>query len=202
MSVVGPKPDIAVGPASCPLCPPKADIPRPHVDVRSGPKNGLERCSGKPVLGTSIHGAHAPGGGAVHSINSGLMHRVVAEWASPVRVHARCDLSLFRTPIASQCGSHQKIIPSGMIIRTISAIIHSIFVFLCDVNGRALRKPSIGSDYRLSRFREKVARVWRLPDNDQRDNPVATVFGRRKTLTSRISWAFHGRDRKPIKLTC
>jgi hypothetical protein len=95
----------------------------------------------------SIIARFCPSGGsagtfATVSATSGLIHRVVAEWASSVRVHARCDLSLFRTPIASQCGIHQKIIPGGMIIRTISAIIHSIFVFLCDVNGRALRKPS------------------------------------------------------------
>ena len=63
----------------------------------------------------------------VDDITSGLMHRVVAEWASSVRVHARCDLSLFRTPIASQCGIHQKIIPIGTIITRINAIIHSIF---------------------------------------------------------------------------
>ena len=73
---------------------------------------------------------------------SAIPRRRSCRRASSVRVHARGDLSLFRTPIASQWGIHQKIIPSGMIIRTISAIIHSIFVFLCDVNGRALRKPS------------------------------------------------------------
>ena len=48
----------------------------------------------------SIIARFCPSGGsagtfATVSATSGLMHRVVAEWASSVRVHARCDLSLF-----------------------------------------------------------------------------------------------------------